>query len=164
MDKELSKGLKIPIYVNLIHTNGTRDEETTKAICILDHDIKGNTASASAHFRCSIENLEEFYYSFRYNYSEYIIGVPNDEIALDPILTKKAIEKDDMIDSSNESKLPPTFIIGTMIYENCKDNGILTFLGNISKIINDPIEFTLPLINPEGTSLYFHLNGIEGRM
>ena len=154
MKKELSKGLKIPIYVNLIHTNGTRDEEPTEAICILNHDIKGNTPSSSAYFRCSIENLVEIYYSFRYNYSDFIFGVPNDEIELDPILTKKSIKKNEIIDTSDESDLPPTFTIGTMVHENCKDNGVLTFLGNISKIMNDQIVFTLPLLNPEGTSLY----------
>ena len=67
MEEELSKGFKIPIYVNLIH-NGTRDEEPTETICTLNHDIKGNTASSLAYFRCSIENLQEIYYSFRYNY------------------------------------------------------------------------------------------------
>ena len=164
MEEELSKGFKIPIYVNLIHTNGTRVEEPTEAICTLNYDIKGNTASSLAYFRCSIENLEEIYYSFRYNYSDYIFGVPNDEIALDPILTKKSIKKNKIIDSSDESNLPPTFIIGTMIHENCKDNGVLTFLGNISKSINDQVVFTLPLLNLEGTSLYCNLNGTEGKM
>ena len=161
MEEELSKGLQIPIYVNLIHTNGTRDEEPTESICILNQDIKGNTASSLAYFRCSIENLEEIYYSFRYNYSNYIIGVPNDEIALDPILTKKSIEKNEIIDSSDESNLPPTFIIGSMIHENCEENGVLTFLGNISKLIDDNIAFTLALPNLEGTSLYCNLNGAE---
>ena len=161
MEEELSKGLQIPIYVNLIHTNGTRDEESTESICILNQDIKGNTASSLAYFRCSIENLEEIYYSFRYNYSNYIIGVPNDEIALDPILTKKSIEKNEIIDSSDESNLPPTFIIGSMIHENCEENGVLTFLGNISKLIDDNIAFTLALPNLEGTSLYCNLNGAE---
>ena len=161
MEEELSKGLQIPIYVNLIHTNGTRDEESTESICILNQDIKGNTASSLAYFRCSIENLEEIYYSFRYNYSNYIIGEPNDEIALDPILTKKSIEKNEIIDSSDESNLPPTFIIGSMIHENCEENGVLTFLGNISKLIDDNIAFTLALPNLEGTSLYCNLNGAE---
>ena len=167
MEEELLKGFKIPIYVNLIHTNGTRDEEPTEAICILNHDIKGNTASSLAYFHCSIENLEEIYYSFRYNYSDYIIGVPNDEIALDPILTKKSIEKNEIVDSSDESNLPPTFVFGSMIHENCKDNGVLIFLGNISKTIDDPIVFTLSLLNPEGTSLYCEFNisnGDEGKM
>ena len=164
MEEELLKGFKIPIYVNLIHTNGTRDEEPTEAICILNHDIKGNTASSLAYFRCSIENLEEIYYSFRYNYSDYIIGVPNDEIALDPILTKKSIKKNEIVDSSDESNLPPTFVFGSMIHENCKDNGVLIFLGNISKTIDDPIVFTLSLLNPEGTSLYCNLNGNEGKL
>ena len=161
MEEELSKGLQIPIYVNLIHTNGTSDEEPTESICILNQDIKGNTASSLAYFRCSIENLEEIYYSFRYNYSNYITGVPNDEIALDPILTKKSIEKNEIIDSSDESNLPPTFIIGSMIHENCEENGVLTFLGNISKLIDDNIAFTLALPNLEGTSLYCNLNGAE---
>ena len=164
MEEELLKGFKIPIYVNLIHTNGTRDEEPTEAICILNHDIKGNTASSLAYFRCSIENLEEIYYSFRYNYSDYIIGVPNDEIALDPILTKKSIKKNEIVDSSDESNLPPTFVFGSMIHENCKDNGVLIFLGNIYKTIDDPIVFTLSLLNPEGTSLYCNLNGNEGKL
>ena len=164
MEEEISKGFKIPIYVNLIHTNGTRDEEPTEAICILNRDIKGNTASSLAYFRCSIENLEEIYYSLRYNYSDYISGVPNDEIALDPILTKKSIEKNEILDFSDETNLPPTFIIRTMIHENCKNNGVLTFLGNISKSTKDQIVFTLSLSNPEGTSLYCNLNGTEEKI
>lgn len=70
--------------------------------------------------------------------------MPNDEIALDPILTKKSIEKNEIIDSSDESNLPPTFIIGSMIHEKCEENGVLTFLGNISKLIDDNIAFTFP--------------------
>ena len=111
MNEYLSKGLKITVFVNLIHINGIRDEEPTEAICILTKEIKANASSSSAPFHCSIENLNETYYSFRYNYSNYIIGVPNDEVALDPILTKKAIERREILDSSDESNLPPTFII-----------------------------------------------------
>ena len=143
MNEYLSKGLKITVFVNLIHINGIRDEEPTEAICILTKEIKANASSSSAPFYCSIENLNETYYSFRYNYSNYIIGVPNDEVALDPILTKKAIERREILDSSDESNLPPTFIIESMDKEKCKDSGLLTFQGKISELIIDQIKLNL---------------------
>ena len=41
-------------------------------------------------------------YSLRYNTSEKIAGIPNDEIALDPVLTQK-------YKKSNNTKIIPTF-------------------------------------------------------
>ena len=38
-------------------------------------------------------NLKENYYSLRFNSSEGISGIPTDEKALDPVLTKKSIDK-----------------------------------------------------------------------
>ena len=166
IEEKLSKGFEISLYVNLIHIEGSRDEEPTEAKCVLENDIIDNKATASAHFHCSIDNLNERYYSFRYNYSDYITGVPFKEKALDPILTEKAIEINEIKKITEKNELPPLFTIDSMEHNNCKDNGILTFKGNVSNVIPEPIQFNIPLKYPEDISIYciFTENKFIGEM
>ena len=164
--ENLSKGFEIPVFVNLIHIEGQRDEENTEAKCILENDIIENKVSTSVHFHCSIDNLNARYYSFRYNYSDYIFGVPDDEKALDPILTKKGIENNEFQNITEKIELPPTFIIDLINQEKCNEKGIMTFIGNISRTMLESIQFNLPLLYPEGASLFCNLteNGLRGEM
>ena len=59
--------------------------------------------------------MKEEYYSLRFNSSEGISGIPTDEIALDPVLTKKSIEKNEISDASKTTKIPPTFTYKSII-------------------------------------------------
>ena len=51
--------------------------------------------------------MKENYYSFRFNSSENVNGISEDEVALDHILTKEAIEKGKMIDYSDPDQAAP---------------------------------------------------------
>ena len=53
-----------------------------------------------------------------------------------------------------------------MEHNNCKDKGILTFKGNVSNVIPEPIQFNIPLKYPEDISIYciFTENKFIGEM
>ena len=63
--------------------------------------------------------------------------------------------------SDNESKKIPVYSIESINQGDCEETGILTFSGTISDAISNPIEFTLPLIYPEGVTLSCTLDGNE---
>ena len=106
---EVNIGDEIKVYVNLIYSNGRTDIESTESICVVQN-IEEQSGSARAKFLCSIENLESGdYYSLRYNNSDSICGVPNDEILLDPVLTNKYKNNED-------AKILPTFIYFCCIF------------------------------------------------
>ena len=62
---------EITMLVNLININGIREENETEILCTLISEVfpsEGETLQAD--FECSVSNLTEEYYSFRYNYSD----------------------------------------------------------------------------------------------
>ena len=105
--------------------------------------------------------MKEEYYSLRFNSSEGISGIPTDEIALDPVLTKKSIEKNEISDASKTTKIPPTFTYKSINQDSCNKNGTFTIIGELSQSITDQIKFTLPLTYPEGITLSCVLNNNE---
>ena len=143
---------KIPkniiIYVNLIKISGEREDITTTSDCALN-DIKNIDYSNQAHFICSIINLKEKYHSLRFNSSEDISGIPDDEIILDPYMTQKYINEN-KIDDAVKIGIPTTFIIKSIIHDFCNKNGTFTIIGNISKELNQSLEFIIPLKEPQG--------------
>ena len=132
----------INIYVNLIHTNGTRDSLATESECTCQN-IESNTGSITGTFLCTINNLKDDYYSLRYNSSANISGVPDDEIDLDPVLTDKYKNK-------NEKKIIPTFTIESIKHDSCKTSGVFTITGTLSAKLDQSIKFNFPLTYPEG--------------
>ena len=138
----------ISINVNLIKINGEREDESTISYCIINK-IKDIEYANEAHFICSIKNLTEKYYSFRFNNSEYISNVPDDEISLDPHMTDKYIKENKIIDVSKTEKLP-IFTIESINHDSCQKNGIFNILGNISEELSQSFEFIIPLKEPQG--------------
>ena len=90
--------------------------------------------------------MNEDYYSLRYNNSVNISGVPDDEILLDPVLTKK-------YKISNEQKVIPVFTYKSITHDSCEVNGVFIILGNFSENITESNTFNLPLAYPEGITL-----------
>ena len=138
----------INVKVNLIKINGTREDEITNANCILNNNIINNNYASQAHYICTIKNLNEDYHSFRFNNSEYISGVPDDEYYLDPYMTKKYINEN-KIDDVLKIGLPTTFIIKSINYDTCNKNGIFTILGDLSQELSQSYIFKIPLKQPD---------------
>jgi hypothetical protein len=84
----------------------------------------------------------------RYNSSEYISGVPDDEILLDPVLTKK-------YKTTNEQKniTITVFTYESIKHDECKSNGVFTILGKFSEKIKESQNFDLALTYPEEITL-----------
>ena len=110
-----SAGAEITMLVNLIKITGEREEDATEVKCSLESDITASEGhSTQGDFECTLSGLEEEYYSLRLNSSDYIVGIPDDETLLNPVLTAEAIERGELIDYSlienkGEDKLPSTF-------------------------------------------------------
>jgi len=147
---KIKLGDKIKAYVNLMHTNGTRDSLATESECT-SQNIEPNTGSVKATFLCIINNLKDDYYSLRYNYSVNISGVPNNEIDLDPVLTDK-------YKNTDETKKIPTFDFESIKHDSCKTTGLFTITGTLSSKLDQLIKFKVPLTYPEGITLSCKFN------
>ena len=154
---ELEQNTEIKLLVNLINKKtGEREDNTTESICKLEKSVKpAEGESAQGDFKCTIEGLTEEYYSLRLNSSDYITGIPDDEILLDPILTKEAIDKNELLDYSIEenkspTKIPATFIPESIEKVSCDKDGIFKIKGSLSKEMDKELSFKIPLIFPDG--------------
>ena len=130
--------------------------------CILESTvevIKGN--SAQAEFKCELKGLKEKYYSLRFIYSDFISGIPTDEILLNPELTDEAINLGELYDYSlqenkGESKIPSTFT--TQAIKNNPNDDKLIIEGILNKAINNKLKFKIPLTYPKGASMLCYLS------
>ena len=154
---QINEGDEIYVYVNLIYANGTRDIEISESKCI-SNKPKESKGSVEVKLSCNIENIQEGnIYSLRYNTSEKIAGIPNDEIALDPVLTQK-------YKKSNNTKIIPTFTYESLDHSDCKNTGKLKIKGSMSEKLNEQNKFKLDLTYPEGISLLCELNQEQNEM
>jgi hypothetical protein len=152
LNERLTIGNEIKVNANLIHNNGTRDSFSTVFTCKVQ-----NLESNRAKFLCTNNNMNLDYYSLRYNNSVNISGVPDDEILLDPILTKK-------YKTISEQKNIPVFTYESIKYDECKSTGVFTILGKFSEKINESKKFNLPLTYPEGITLACEVNKGEDQI
>ena len=156
---------QFPISVNLIKINGEMEDFTREADCVLESTVETIEGySVQADFKCTITGLEEEYYSLRFNHSDFISGIPNDEILLNPVLTEEAIKLRKIIDYSlqenkEEDQIPSSFI-SLNIKDNC-ENGKLIIEGTLNKAVNNKLKFDLPLTYPEGVSMLCSLTSFE---
>ena len=115
---------QFPILVNLIKITGEMEDFTREADCILETTVETFEGySIQADFKCTLTGLEKKYYSLRFNHSDFISGIPNDEILLNPALTEEAIKLGEMLDYSlqenkGEDQMPSSFI-SLNINDNC---------------------------------------------
>jgi len=160
-----SAGTEITMLVNLIKVTGETEEDTTEVKCSLESDISASEGqSTQGDFKCTLSGLEEEYYSLRLNSSDYISGIPKDEILLNPVLTAEAIERGELLDyslSENKDKIPSTFKSKAVKEENCKTEGKLTIEGKLSKGVKNELKFDLPLTYPEGITLSCSLISLQ---
>ena len=70
--------------VHLIKDEGATEEALTEAFCYLNEKVEIQNDSKQPYFNCNIPNINTEYYSFVLDSSDDIIGIPNDEILLNP--------------------------------------------------------------------------------
>jgi hypothetical protein len=91
----MEKNENVTLWANLIKESGEREDEAREITCTLQKDMsppKGETVQGE--FKCELSGLKDGpYYSLRLNTSNDLAGIPDDEVALDPILTAEAIKK-----------------------------------------------------------------------
>ena len=150
----MEKGKTIILFIYLIFEDGTVDSTLSKAKCTLDESVNPKDKEVQADFSCNISGLDKSkkYKSFILNYSDDFSGIPKNKTLLDPIKTAEAIEKGYLIDYSdleNKNKFPPLFIPESINGTSCLEEGIFKIFGSFSEIIENTIEFELPLTYPQ---------------
>ena len=82
------------IELYLILSGGVMDTILSEATCTLDQAVDPDGKQAQADFSCKIPDLDETktYESFELYDSEDIVGIPDDEVLLNPVKTQEAIE------------------------------------------------------------------------
>ena len=151
----LNKGHQIKLLVNLIKASGEREDRTTEITCALQQEVTYLDQSVQGDFKCILSSLEEEYYSLRLISSNDISGIPDDEVALDPVLTREAIKKNKLLDYSlveNQSidKIPAGFTPNNIKEQTCRTNGKFIIEGTLSKDIENELSFSIPLTFPDG--------------
>ena len=101
--KKLEKEYEIILSLNLISEDGTFEFYYSRAKCILDESVNPIDGQAQADFSCSTIEFEQtkVYKSFIVSYSDDFVGIPDEEILLDPIVTAEAIANNTLVDYSN---------------------------------------------------------------
>ena len=152
----ITQGTSVLLLVNLILNNGEREDITRNVNCTLTEDVSPSEGhSEQGSFRCSLSGLTEEYYSLRLNNSDSVSGIPEDEVLLDPMLTREAIASGKLIDYSIEEnhsadKIPATFSVTNIKEDTCGSNGKFLIEGSLSKEIADDLSFNIPLTFPDG--------------
>lgn len=160
----LPKGYPIEMDVYLIR-NGFQDQSSTKANCILTNDIIGGNGPVPGQFNCSIENINgnEDIDSCVFDKSDYIAGVPNDKVSLNPFLSDLYIFLKLLVDffsgMSNviNGQKSPSFKITDIDHTNCGD-GKFTLKGEMSDNFTYNMTFELPMSFPENATATCTIN------
>ena len=154
--KPLKAEYEITMNVNLMLISGERDVNATEITCTLEKEVNPSEGETlQGNFKCSIEGLEDEYYSFRFNSSDYIAGIPTEETLLDPMLTKEAIKRGELLDYSldgNKNKIPSIFTCSGIQATKCGENGNFIIEGKLNKEVTVDVKFTINLAYPEGIS------------
>ena len=140
------------IELYLILSGGVMDTTLSEATCTLDQAVDPDGKQAQADFSCKIPDLDETktYESFELYDSEFIVGIPDDEVLLNPVKTQEAIEVGTLTDYSleeNKNKLPIYFQTESN-NEVVSEEGEFTIVGTVNQEITEEIKFTLQLLYP----------------
>ena len=136
----------------LILSGGVMDNTLSKTICTLDQAVDSEGKQDQADFSCKISDLDETktYVYFELYDSEFIVGIPDDEVLLNPVKTQEAIEVGTLTDYSleeNKNKLPIYFQTESN-NEVVSEEGEFTIVGTVNQEITEEIKFTLQLLYP----------------
>ena len=158
VSEKLEAGKKIKILANLIKKSGEIEEDIKEITCILDSDVNPSKGQlVQANFKCTLDGLNEPYYSLKLNNSDDIASIPFDnEIALDPVLTAEAISNGKLLDYSLEENqkqdnIPANFDTEIIMEDTCKTDGKFIIKGKLSKDIIFDLNFELPFVYPENS-------------
>ena len=152
--KSINKSNIITMMVNLIEDGKVLDN-LTEAKCHLSEDLVIENQMKQATFFCSIENITKEYSSFVFNSSNYITGIPDDDILLNPVLTEIAIRKGLIIDYSNieaANNIPAEFNSSSIDSSDCSTSGKFKINGYFKTELKDDLNFKLSFYNPKGVS------------
>ncbi|MBR4634367.1 hypothetical protein IKO50_05510, partial [bacterium] len=133
----------------LILSGGVMDNTLSKTICTLDQAVDSEGKQDQADFSCKISDLDETktYVYFELYDSEFIVGIPDDEVLLNPVKTQEAIEAGNLTDYSleeNKNKLPTYFEVES-INGAVPEEGEFTITGTVDQEITEENKFTLEL-------------------
>ena len=150
--KEIAKGNKINLSINLFKASGEMEENSKNISCTLESDVKPeNVDPVQAEYKCVLTGLKEEYISIRLNNSESVVGIPkDDEISLNPVLSDKSLEKEE---KSINDEIPASFIFKSIDQSKCKENGVFTIIGELTKEVSIANKFSIPLTYPSGVSI-----------
>ena len=153
ISENLEKGKKIKMDVNLIK-NGEVENYSRTAVCLLNNKIIiEDNEPKQGDFSCTIENIEEInnYNSLILNQSEYISGIPKDNILLNPVLTDKYIGLGKIKDFSknNNTNNAPSFNSTSIDNTNCDEDGSFVIKGILTSNLDNDLKFELPFAYPE---------------
>ena len=150
----LNERCKINLFLYLIFEDDIIDSSLSEAICSLVEPVNPiNATQVQANFNCSISDLDIGikYKSVELNSSDYVVGIPEDKILLDPVKTNEAIENGELIDFSileNSRNIQPLFIPESIDGTGCSETGKYIIIGSLSSEIETKIEFLLKAAYP----------------
>ena len=153
ISENLEKGKKIKMDVNLIK-NGEVENPPRTAVCLLNNKIIiEDNEPKQGDFSCTIEKIEDInnYNSLILNQSEYISGIPKDNVLLNPVLTEKYIGLGKIKDFSknNNIKNAPSFNSTSIDNTNCDIDGSFVIKGILTSNLDNDLKFDLPFAYPE---------------
>ena len=143
---------EIIIYIYMYLEGGIRDNILRKARCLAKNDVSVTEWSlVKAPFQCSISGLTQTYQTFRFNFSDFIAGVPYDNpTLLDPVLTANAITAGTIVDYSLYMKPPIYFFIHSVDTSLSSTQGTFTIAGELTRDLNEEVILRIPLTFPLG--------------
>lgn len=156
VSEDLPKGYIIKMNVNLIKDNIEEENKPKTAICLLTKGINvKKNEPVQGEFSCTIEDITndeiKSINSFVLKNSDYIAGIPDNNVLLNPKLTEKYIGLGKLIDYSldkNKEKAP-SFNSTSIDSSNCDNNGTFIIKGVLTSNLDNDYQFELPLVNPE---------------
>ena len=145
--KNMKKDDIIKMKVNLIE-NKITSEELIEAVCYLSEDVVIENEIKQANFNCNIENLKDDleYYSFSLKSSDYILGIPDNYILLNPLFTEAAISKGylpDYSDKNTANKIKSIFNSNSIDSSDCSTFGKFKINGTFKSELESDLNFIL---------------------
>ena len=160
-------GFTIEFYIYLILANGKKEKKEKKVTCSLEEATNPTKfAPVQADFKCKIDGLKEKYSSLEFHRSDFIAGVPKEEVYLNPYLTYLAILKGIILDYSlpkNKKKVPSVFVTESIKDSNCETKGTFKINGVIGAEITEMKKVRIPLTFPSGVEAVCKLPPTEAQ-
>ena len=167
-NKRFEIGFTIEFYIYLILANGEQEKEERKVTCALEKETAppSEFIPVQANFKCKIDGLKEQYSSLMFHHSDFIAGVPTEEVYLNPYLTYLEILKGNILDFSlpdNQVKVPTMFVTESIQDSDCESEGTFKINGVIGAEVTEMKKVTIPLTFPTGVEVICKLPPSEAQ-